>query len=305
MYNRYGLDLLDGPYLIELMVELYEKGLVSKDDLGMEPKSDFDTIVAATEKIVNREGIWGTVADGIPALIEKIPEAEKYAVHVKGLMPFADGRINLGVETLGMLTLPRGGNSYALVRTPSTVIPNLSTEIIQALAANHYQVPEDARARIFDNDAWDAARLLPYVENNNTACNSLGLCFRFFIGRLYPANVSGAMFEAVTGIPLSGAEYMQAGERVWNLQKMLNVREGFTRKEDRFPKRWINETVQCGDKEAYLKEYCGEERLNENKTEALLDRYYDERDWDVKKGIPTQEKLEELNLGFAANYLEE
>ncbi|MBW2366379.1 MAG: hypothetical protein JRH15_00690 [Deltaproteobacteria bacterium] len=303
MYNRYGLDLLDGPYLIELMVELYEKGLVSEDELGMVPKSDYDTVVAATKKMVNREGIWATVADGIPALLERIPEAKELAIHVKGLMPFADGRTNLGIETMGMLTLPRGGNSYALVRTPSTVIPKVPTELIEGLAAAHYRVPEAARERIFANGDWDVARLLPYVENNNAACNCVGLCFRFFIGRLYPVATSAALFEAVTGIPMSAEEYLKAGERVWNLQKLLNAREGFDRKDDKFPKRWIKESIQMGDKAAQLEDYSGKERLDENKTEAMLDRYYEERGWDVSKGIPTKEKLEALDLAFATEDL--
>jgi aldehyde:ferredoxin oxidoreductase len=105
---------------------------------------------------------------------------------------------------------------------------------------------------IFQNETWDVARFLPYVENNNTACNCAGLCFRFFIGRLYSADTSAAFDEAVTGIPMTGEEYLRAGERVWNLQKLLNAREGFSRKDDKFPKRWINESIRQGDKNAEL-----------------------------------------------------
>jgi aldehyde:ferredoxin oxidoreductase len=304
IYNRYGLDLLDGPYLIELMIELYENGLVSKDELGMEPKADYETIIEATEKIVNREGIWGTVADGIPAILEKIPGADKYAVHAKGYMPFADGRINFGVESMGLLTHPRGGNSYALVRTPSTAIPNVSAEIMQSLAAKHYKIPEEAQARIFKDDTWDVAQFLPYVENNNTACNCTGLCFRFFIGRLYDAETSAAFFEAVTGIPMTGEEYLRAGERTWNLQKMLNVREGFDRKDDKFPKRWLKEPLQQMDKEKWIQDYSSKERIDEVSAEAILDRYYQERGWDIDRGVPSKQKLEELDLSFAIEALD-
>jgi aldehyde:ferredoxin oxidoreductase len=304
IFNRYGLDLLDAPYLIEVLFDLYKEGLVSKDQLGMDLKLDFESLIKATEKIVQREDIWGTVADGIPALLKQVPGADKFTIQAKGLMPFADGRINLGVETLGMLTLPRGGNSYALVRTPSTVVPNIPTEVIQSLASKHYQIPPQAQKRIFQGGQWDVARFLPYVENSNTSCNCLGLCFRFFIGRLYPAATSAELYHAATGLALSAEEYLRAGERVWNLQKTLNVREGFSRKDDKFPKRWINEPVQRGEEEIHLKDYSGMERISSDKSEAILDRYYEERGWDVKKGIPTKEKMTDLGLGFASEDLD-
>jgi len=304
VFNRYGLDLLDGPYLIEVLFDLYKEGLVSKEQLGMELKLDFETVIKATEKIVRREGIWATVGDGLPALLDRVPGAEKYTIHVKGLMPFDDGRITLGVEALGMLTLPRGANSYALVRTPSTVLPNIPTEVIRSLAANHYEIPLEAQKRIFKDEWWDVARLLPYIEDHNATCNCLGLCFRFFIGRLYPRDTITEFFNAVTGISLTGEDIIKAGERVWNLQKVLNVREGFNRKDDRFPKRWTDEPIQRGDEEMWLRDYTGKKRIDAKEAEGMLDRYYEERGWDAKKGIPTKEKLMDLGLTFAVEDVE-
>ena len=77
-------------------------------------------------------------------------------------------------------------------------------------------------------------------------------------------------FNAVTGISLTGEDLMKSGERVWNLQKVLNVREGFDRKDDKFPKRWTDEPIQRGDKEIWLRDYTGKERIGAQEAEGML-----------------------------------
>ncbi len=97
---------------------------------------------------------------------------------------------------------------------------------------------------------------------------------------------------------------MLAGERVWNLQKVLNMREGFERKDDRFPERWVNEGVKFGDREFCLQDYTRTRRLTLVDTEKMLDDYYDERGWDIKSGNPTRDKLISLKLADVAKDLE-
>ena len=212
------------------------------------------------------------------------------------MLPPFDGRICLGMETFDMLTLPRGGQSHALVRTPSTAISGIPTEMIQTLAAA-YQVPMDARARIFQENTWDVSRFTPCVENNNTACNSLGMCYRFFIGRTYNPVVLGALYSSVTGINAGAEDILKSGERTWNLQKVMNVREGFGRKDDKFPDRWFREPIKSGDKEFFLQDYCKTKKLTPEDAEAMLSSYYDERGWDIRTGHPTEERLASLGLG--------
>jgi aldehyde:ferredoxin oxidoreductase len=304
IFNRYGIDIINGSYIIEVLIDLYEKGLVTEEQLKMIPRPNFETVVKAIEMILKREGLWDVIADGILALISKIPESSKYIIHNKGLaFPF-DGRVCLGVEVFGMLTNPRGAQSFALVRTPSLAIPNIPIEMVKVLAAT-YQIPMDARRRIFKDGTWSTARFTPYVENSNTALNCLGLCYRFYISRIYNPVVASAMYVAVTGIPLSPEEFLTAGERVWNLQKVLNVREGFDRKDDAFPERWITEPLKFGEKELRLQDYCRTLTIStREEAEKLLDEYYEERGWDVKRGIPTKEKLTKLGIPEAAALLE-
>jgi len=165
------------------------------------------------------------------------------------------------------------------------------------MAKYHYNIPEDALARIFDeDDNWDVARLLPYIENYNCAMNSVGLCFRFFISKHYNVETIAEIYTALTGTPMTAAEFAEAGERVWNLQKALNAREGQTRKEDSFPRRWFDEPIMKGDKEKWLQDYCSGEKLGYEETEEILSRYYAEREWDIEKGVPGAQKLDELGL---------
>ncbi len=88
----------------------------------------------------------------------------------------------------------------------------------------------------------------------------------------------------------------RAGERVWTLLKMLNVREGSSPKDDRFPECWL-EPLDNGPEAIFLTDNGGN-RLGPADLSTLLDGYYEEHGWDVQQGIPTPERLAELGLGF-------
>jgi len=308
MFQRYGLDELDGAYLMDLVVDLYNNGLISKEDLGMEPKYNFETVVEATEKIVKREGFWGIVADGIPAVLEKVPGADEYAISQKGLIEYFDGRMILGVETFADAMLnPRGGQTLALVRSPSTAMPGIARAAVEGVIASSYYIPAGARRRIFpaeEKETWNVPRLARYVQDINTGYNCLGVCYRFIIGRIWNPVIAGAVYYAVTGTAMSAEEFMRISERVFNLQKAANIREGFDRKDDGFPKRWLTEPVKWGEKEIYLQDYTRTRYIDEKGAKAMLDDYYDERGWDLKRGIPTKGKLVQLGLPDVAADLE-
>ena len=93
-------------------------------------------------------------------------------------------------------------------------------------------------------------------------------------------------------------EFLRAGERIFNLEKLLNEREGFTRMDDEIPAVWLQNTevplkLRSGDR--YLTDWFGN-RLTKEDIEKILDDYYEERGWDIEKGLPTKEKLVELGL---------
>jgi len=93
---------------------------------------------------------------------------------------------------------------------------------------------------------------------------------------------------AATGIPEHGdPQYMwKVAERIYNIERAFNIREGFGRKDDSLPQRILTEELQKGAAKG--------QRVR--KQDAFLDQYYDLRGWD-RNGIPTEKKLKELGLG--------
>ena len=79
-------------------------------------------------------------------------------------------------------------------------------------------------------------------------------------------------------------ELLRIGERIWNLQKLLNIKRGFGRSDDTLPARLLNEPLQEGAPAGQVW-----------RRDEMLDEYYALRGWDAD-GTPTREKLEELGL---------
>ncbi len=91
---------------------------------------------------------------------------------------------------------------------------------------------------------------------------------------------------------------LRAAERVSSLEKLLNIREGFTQADDRFPPLYLQNTVRPlkaikGDR--YLSDWFGK-RLTRADLKKMLEDFYEERGWDIQKGEPTKKKLMELGL---------
>ena len=86
--------------------------------------------------------------------------------------------------------------------------------------------------------------------------------------------------------------------RIWNIERLLNAREGFTRQDDEIPALWLQNTVtpiKMRGADQYLMDWFGN-RLSKESIEAMLDDYYKERGWNLTTGIPSKEKLVELGL---------
>jgi len=104
-----------------------------------------------------------------------------------------------------------------------------------------------------------------------------------------------ALMEAVTGLPFTPEEVTKVGERINNLARAFNVREGFTRADDTIPERLMTEPLQSGASKGHL--------ISKDDLRLMLDEYYTLRDWDLNSGIPTREKLNELGLSYVADQL--
>jgi aldehyde:ferredoxin oxidoreductase len=120
----------------------------------------------------------------------------------------------------------------------------------------------------------------------------MGMCHRTPVTQNFNIQIVADLYKAATGIEISPKELRQAGERIWNLQRAFNQREGAGRIDDMPPWRSLHESIAVGDKEF--------PPVTEDKTKKLLDEYYEERGWNVKEGRLTREILDELDLSDVA-----
>jgi aldehyde:ferredoxin oxidoreductase len=311
--QRYGLDLT-GP--IPFAMELFQRGILSQEDTD---GVDLDwgnerAVMEMLRKIAYREGLGDILAEGSANAAKRIGKgAEKYALTIKGkeLQRFDPRMGGLG-KSLGMIVGPRGDDlntTHGISETFPDWAKNLEWNKEQYLRwfVNWLDMFEEVKKEIYGDpprpEALDGNRtqgkaaLIKWFGEITTVIDSLDLC-------LFAANTFAAMgpthfaklYSASTGYPITPREIMKAAEKIFNLMKAYIVREGFTRKDDDWPARFYEEPVPEG--------LVKGNKLSREKMNQLLDEYYEAMGWDKESGLPTGEKLRDLNLGKVADELE-
>jgi len=137
------------------------------------------------------------------------------------------------------------------------------------------------------------ARMVVYHEQVCCASDSLGVCFFHTLSshRVSPDTLA-SLFETATGIPMSTEKLHHAAERILNLERVFNIREGLTREDDTLPRRVFEEEIPDGPSKGL--------RLSEEAFSRLLEEYYSLHGWD-SNGIPKRETL--VNLGLEPRIL--
>lgn len=129
----------------------------------------------------------------------------------------------------------------------------------------------------------------PGRQNSSALQDSLGACS--FAGGWYRDDISYRNFiEAITGVEQSDEEFDRTGERIFNIEKMFNMREGFTREDDRIPERFFKDAHTYGKGEGVL--------ASHDDFNGWMEKYYTERGWDTATSRPTHEKLTLLGLEY-------
>ncbi len=285
--NRYGIDSNSLGGCVGFAIELYKNRIITKKDTGgMELDWGGETTLALIEMIAKREGIGDILADGVQEAVKKIgSNSEQYAVHIKGLDMALGVRGRLSTENFGQLTNPRGAHldrSTSLTFTPRKpeVFPRYCTGI---------GVPEKKIDKVCDGpEGFNVSRLTKWVEDYNTIFICLGMCHRTPVTQHFDLEILTELYNATTGLDITPSQLRKAGERVWNLQRAFNQREGAYSVHDKPPKRVQNEKLIIGDKEY--------PPLTEHRVYDLLKQYYEERGWNTENGKLTKEKLKELDL---------
>jgi len=293
--NRYGVCHHQFLNLMNFMVKLYQNEVITKQDTGgIELNHDYDTIMNLMRLTAYREGLGDIIAEGAAGAAQRIGRgAEAHAVHIKGRSIVFDPMLRgVGTMEFEQLTAPRGSHAQA-GGSPSYELGRPLQDF--ARHSDRMGASPEAIKRIIGETSFNAGRLSRYSEDWYSLFNCLSLCNRAWVNRFYNANIIAELYTAVTGIETTRAELMKGAERAWNLSKLLNVRAGFSRKDDVAPAAWFQPGQAEGAVSA-ITDYYGTKNLTRQDIEDLLDDYYDERGWDIKTGIPTPQKLEDLGL---------
>ena len=262
--NKMGLDTITTGATIACAMELYEKGFLKKEELGSAPELKFgntETILVYPELMAKRIGLGDKLAEGSHNFASKYGHPELSMSVKKQEMPAYDPRGAQG-QALAYATSNRGGchvRGYLI-----------SPEILGS--------PEKLDPFVVEGKGqW-----VKIFQDLTAVIDSEGLCL--FTSFALGADDYAELLSAATGFDYTTDEVMKAGDRVWNLEKLWNLKIGLTKKDDYLPPRFLNEPLPDGAAKGqvvYL--------------DALLSDYYKLRGWN-EKGVPTEEKLKELGL---------
>jgi len=275
--NYYGLDSLSTGNIVGFAMDCYEHGILTKEDTdGLDLEfGNAEAMVELVHKIGKREGIGDILAEGVKRASEKIGKgAEKFANHIKGLEMTGYDIRGLKTAALGYAVSFRGADhnrhgAYGL---------DLKGTV------DRFKV-EKGRAKLVID-----------LENLYTIIDSLIIC-KFSRGTYYEGFKDLAKYYTlVTGIEMTPEELERTGERINNLGRLFNIREGFTRKDDHLPPKIMSTPIP--DDTVSKGSYITQEELD-----LMLDDYYATRGW-TKEGVPTLEKLKELGLEDLAYIVE-
>ena len=270
--NKYGMDTISCGSAIALAMELYDKGILSKNDVdGLELTwGNMDAVLPLIKKIAYREGFGDVLADGSLKAAQKIGKgAEDLVVHVKGLeAPMHDPR---GFHGMGLAYMMSNRGACHLQHA---VLP---TEQGMASWPQLFDMKDDYQG----TTSIDKAALVYNAENYGILANSLSIC-HYLVFILKPETILGA-FNAITGWNLTNQDLLKAGMRDWTLKRGFNNLLGITSKDDKLPKKLLT-ALEDGAAAGSIPD-----------VKLLLSEYYSLRGLD-ERGYPKKEKLVELGL---------
>ena len=265
--DQLGMDTISLGVTLAFAFECFEKGLLSRERAGRDLNfGDYHAILDLIEDTAYRRGLGDLLAEGSVRLAARLGgEASRFLYAVKALeMPAHSARVLKGMS-LGYATSTRGGSHH-------------DTRPTLQYGTEHDNTTPDGKPEFAVHSQHFTA-----VGDSLTQCRFVSeRGFGSMLNEHYPR-----MINAVTGWDLSLDDVERIGERIWNLERAFNVREGIGREQDVLPYRVMHEPVPEGMHKGM---HCPPDELN-----GMLDDYYALRGW-TPDGVPTPERLQALEL---------
>ncbi len=264
--DLYGMDTISTGNTIGFAMECAERGLLGREELdGLDLRfGNHAAMVETVRRIGERRGIGDLLAEGTRRAADKIGGGSlHFAMQVKGMELSAYDPRGAKAMALTYATSPRGAcHERGLVSR-------------ETFGASPYIDPLKTEGK---------GSVAGFYHDRTTVMDCLGMC-------VFPPNNGGMEFHEVArilsfviGVPVSEEDLFGAGERVWNLERLFNLREGISGADDTLPPRLLKEPMPGGPAKDQVVEL-----------DVLLRDYYRARGWD-EKGIPEPAKLKELGL---------
>jgi len=276
--NRLGLDTVSTGGVIAFAMDLYDRGILTLEDTGginLTWGND-EAMETLIYQIVHREGLGGLLSHGVRGAARLLGRgSERFAYHVKGLeLTGYDPRGLMGTA-LGYAVSPRGGDFTSIYAT-----------------AEYRWSPDRAEEELGDQRAVD--RLSPAGKGAlirramivSAVLDSLGLCkvpVLTLIGDFDLKN-EAALTASLTGWSVDSEDLLRIGERIVNVERLFNLRNGAGVRDDRIPEKFIEEAIDEGPGEGHTVEL-----------EPMLRDFYRVMGWN-ETGYPSEERLTALDL---------
>ena len=262
--DEYGLDTISMGVTVAFAIECFERGILTErqtEDRRLR-FGDGPLVLELIRDTAFRRGIGDLLAEGTRGMSEMLGgDSWKYAYQVKGLELAGHSPRVLKSLSIGYATNTRGGSHQDARSRYGAGMDDYDGKVELAIATQHLTAVGDSLVKCrFATEAG----LGPTINDEY-----------------------GDLLGAVTGWRPTTAELTAVGERIINLERIFNVREGISRKDDTLPYRVTSEEIPQGPHKGH--------RILPEKLEELLDSYYEKRGWD-ENGIPGKERLERLDL---------
>jgi len=261
--NEYGLDTIGLGATVACAMDLFEHGMITAEDTGGIALNFGNArgMVEMVRKAALGEGFGNKLAMGSYRLAESCGHPE-YSMSVKKQeMPAYDPRALQGMG-LTYATSNRGGCHVRGYMTAVEILGN-PVKLDNLVTEGKPQ--------------WDIV-----FQDLTAAIDSSGMCLFSTFG--LGGDDIAELLSAATGVVYTPEELLKAGERIWNLERLYNLKAGFSAKDDTLPPRMLKDPIASGPAKGHV-----------NRLDVMLPEYYALRGWDTA-GVPTQEKLEALGL---------
>ncbi|MBI4186402.1 MAG: aldehyde ferredoxin oxidoreductase family protein [Chloroflexi bacterium] len=269
--NELGMDTMGCGHTIACAMELFERGFLSQEDVGMRLNfGNAEVMVKLVEMIGHREGFGDILAEGSYRLAEKYGHPELSMSIKKQEIPGYDLRGASG-EGLGYVTSCIGADH---------VRGHLAN--LEVFGVDKDRLGKDKPAPDRFATQGKAAMLIG-LQNESAVSDSMGICNFLSAYKVGVRNILSQL-EAITGVEYGLDGFRKVGERVWNLERLFDLKAGLTGADDGAPSRFLKEPMPEGPAKGHV-----------FKLGEMLPEYYRLRGWD-SQGRPTEQKLKELGL---------